>query len=103
MALIGETTLPLDGFDHVVVSDDHGNTLLILDRIVNPSGHWVLTVSSGADEELFQMHSVEGPEGPQAPLGALSVTLSGPDGSAIAVLDAAGVRVRGAVAVDPRA
>lgn len=101
MALIGETTLPLDGFENVVVSDEHGNALLILDGIVNPSGHWVLTVSSGDDEELFQVHSVDGPDGPRAPLGTLTLAIATPDGLEVATMSALDVRLRGSVAVDP--
>lgn len=100
MALIGETTLPLEGFENVVVRDEQGNRLLMLDRLMNPSGHWVLTVSSGDDDELFQMHSVDGPDGPRAPLGGLSLSIADAEGAVVAVVQATRVRLYGVVAVD---
>jgi hypothetical protein len=90
----------LSVIDHLSVLGEDGEVRLIVDRIVNPSGHWVLTVATGGDEELLQMHTRESPDGPQSPASGHRVTVD-VAGERVAEIDGEVIRLWGCIDEGP--
>lgn len=93
------TELDLGEVEYARVLDEAGSPLLIVDRLVNPSGHYVVTISTGDDVELLQFHSVDTPGGPASPYAAYRVAVGGPDGAPLLEVDGSTLRLFGRVEV----
>lgn len=92
--------LPIETIGHLRLLSEAGVVRLIVDRIVNPSGHWVLTIASGADEELVQLHSADGPDGPRSPAGDYRIAIIGAAGEPLVEVTGEVVRAWGIVATE---
>ncbi len=92
--------LPIETIGHFRLLDEAGSILLIVDRIVNPSGHWVLTIASSEDEELIQLHSADGPDGPRSPAEGYRIAISGIAGEPLVEVTGEVVRAWGVIATE---
>lgn len=89
--------LSTPAIEYLAVLGPGGERRLLIDRLVNPSGHYVLTVSTGDDVELFQLHTVDSPEGPRSPLQRYVLSVSLADGSPLLELTEETLRLYGEV------